>query len=419
MTIVLLFSEDLIMSTRTISENSQLSVTVACYDAVIIGAGPYGLSTTAHLLERGLNVAVFGTPLQLWRESMPKNMLLRSYWWATNLSDPERRCGLDRYFQLRGLEAPDPLPIETFIDYGLWFQKQMVPNVDETYVASIEHVGDHFKLFLVNGRIVHSPIVVMAPGLHYYAYRPAEYDHLSSDRVSHTSDHHTFDRFSGKKVVVIGGGQSGLETAALLHENGAAVEVIARRPIRWLQDSKSLENRPFIERIKNPKAATATGWYHWGIEHLPYTFRKLPRDIKDRQIRNRFGPAGAGWLKPRLLNLVPIHEGIIEGIRETGNDVTLMLTGNRVVRADHVILATGYQVDIRKLPMFTSPLISNIQTYQNAPILNNHFESTLSGLYFVGISSVSSFGPFYRFVAGTHATAGRISSSVVKKVKHA
>ncbi len=407
------------MSITTTSRNFRDSVTTATYDAVVVGAGPYGLSIAAHLLGRGLNVAVFGKPLQLWRETMPNGMLLRSYWWATNLSDPDGRCGMKQYFQLHGMETPDPLSRETFIDYGMWFQKHMVPDVDETYVKSIEHMKDHFELVLVDGRIVHSPIVVMAPGLHYYVYRPEAYDQLSADRVSHTSDHHAFDRFIDKKVVVIGGGQSGLESAALLHEIGADVEVITRRPIHWLEDNKSLENRPFIERIKNPKAMTAVGWYHWGIEHLPYAFHGLSRNVKDRQIQSRFGPAGSGWLKPRLLDLVPIHEGIIEEIKETDTHVTLTLTNSREVRADHVMLATGYHVDIKRLPMLTPALLSSIQTYRNAPILNKHFETTIPGLYFVGISSVSSFGPFYRFVAGTQATARSVSSSVAKRVKHA
>lgn len=69
--------------------------------------------------------------------------------------------------------------------------------------------------------------------------------------------------------------------------------------------------------------------------------------------------------------------------------------------------------------MVAPSLLSRIQTYRNAPILNNRFETTVPGLYFVGISSVSSFGPFYRFVAGTRATARCLSSSVVKRVKHA
>jgi FAD-dependent urate hydroxylase len=402
-------------------EPSKHTVSIANYDAVVVGAGPYGLSIAAHLLGRGLEVAVFGTPLQLWRDNMPKGMLLRSYWWASNLSDPKRKFGLAQYFQLHDLDAPNPLSAKTFIDYGLWFQQQVVPHVDKTYVATVEHLGNHFKLRLMDGRTVNTPIVVMAPGLRYYEYRPKEYDRLSVELVSHTSDHHTFHHFTDKKVVVIGGGQSGLETAALLHENGAEVELIARRPIRWLPEGEAVENRSFIEKIKRPKAGTALGWYHWGIEHLPYAFHKLPRDTKDRQIRNRFGPAGASWLMPRLHNQVPIYEDTVEEIEEAHSGIKLTLSSSRVVKADHIILATGYHVDISKLPMLALSLTSRIQTYENAPVLNSRFETNVPGLYFVGISSVSSFGPFYRFVVGTDATARRVAASAsgASRVRHA
>ncbi|HEX4560478.1 MAG TPA: NAD(P)-binding protein, partial [Gemmatimonadales bacterium] len=60
------------------------------YDAVVVGAGPYGLSTAAHLIGRGLDVAVFGKTLEMWRDHMPQGMWLRSHWWATNLADPRK-----------------------------------------------------------------------------------------------------------------------------------------------------------------------------------------------------------------------------------------------------------------------------------------------------------------------------------------
>src|SRR5579862_4377796 len=144
------------------------SVPIANYDVVVMGAGPYGLSTAAHLRGRGLNVAIFGKPLKLWREHMPEGMLLRSYWWATNLSHPRKRYQFTQYFEERHMELPEPLSRETFIDYAMWFQKHVVPDVDETYIDSIEREEQHFKVTLVDGRIVQSRAVVMAPGLAYY-----------------------------------------------------------------------------------------------------------------------------------------------------------------------------------------------------------------------------------------------------------
>ncbi len=120
---------------------------------------------------------------------MPQGMRLRSYWWATNLSDPHGKYGMDHYFKLRGRKGIDPLPIETFIDYGLWFQQQAVPNLEQTYVSRVERKGDRFLLTLQNGQMVESATVVMAPGLQHYIYRPAEYRSIPPELVSHTADH--------------------------------------------------------------------------------------------------------------------------------------------------------------------------------------------------------------------------------------
>lgn len=241
-------------------QKPQGAVPTTHYDVVVLGAGPYGLSAAAHLQGRGLKVAIFGKPLQLWREYMPPGMLLRSYWWATNISDPYKKYGLEQYFQAVGLHPSDPFSREEFISYGLWFQKHAVPDVDETYVATIERKERQFAVTLVDGRIIRSPAVVMAPGLAYYVYRPAEYDHMPSELVSHSADHATFERFVGKRVVVIGGGQSALETAALLHEAGADVQVVSRSPIVWLTGD-SLKGRTFFKRLRHPKAGISPGWF--------------------------------------------------------------------------------------------------------------------------------------------------------------
>ncbi|HEV2580659.1 MAG TPA: NAD(P)-binding domain-containing protein [Ktedonobacteraceae bacterium] len=387
-------------------------------DVVVVGAGPYGLSTTAHLRERGLNVAIFGKPLKLWREHMPDGMLLRSYWWATNLSEPHNKYQFTRYFEERNQEPPDPLSRETFIDYALWFQKQVVPDVDETYVASIEREARHFIVTLEDGRIVQSQAVVMAPGLAYYVYRAPAYDHLPAMLVSHTADHATFAPFAGKRVAVIGGGQSALETAALLHESGAEVDIIARRSVRWLAGD-SMKDRTLIKRMRYPKAGIAPGWFNWGLEKLPYTFQQLPRATKDRLLlgRGQYGPAGSHWLKPRILGQVTLREQRqVEQINETDDGVSLTLSDNEIVKADHIILGTGYRVNINKLPMLAPSLLSEVQTYHDAPVLTNHFESNVSGLYFIGISSLSSCGPLFRFVVGTDAAARRVAGAASRQV---
>ena len=395
---------------------SQRGLPTDCYDAVVVGAGPYGLSIAAHLKSHSLKVACFGKPIQFWREQMPVGMYLRSFWWATSLSDPEHTYGIEKYLHLQGIQPTDPLPAEIFIDYGIWFQQQVVPDVDETYVINIEYTADCFQVTLEDGRIVESTTVVMAPGLQYYVFRPAEYTILSSEQVSHTADHHNLDQFTGKRVVIIGGGQSALENAALLHEIGADVKLIARRPIHWIP-SVSLATPAFIRQLRAPNAGMGNGWLNVLLEKYPYTFQRLPQSTKDYVLQTRHGPAGSPWLRKRIEGKITLYEQqCVDKVEMIANEVRLTLTNNMVMKADHVILGTGYRPDITRLPMLDSSLVKAIHTYKGSPILNTRFESNISGLYFTGFSAMQSLGPYYRFVVGADAAARRIARAVTRRV---
>jgi len=399
-------------------KKSQESTPVAQYDVVVVGAGPYGLSTAAHLLGRGLNVAVFGKTLKLWREHMPPGMFLRSHWWATNLSDPRKKYGFARFFRESKYEKCYPVPIEAFIDYALWFQKHAVPNVDETYISSIERKDGLFLLTLEDGRIVRTPAVVMAIGLYYYAHRPAEYSHMPAELVSHSFDHCDFSRFAGKQIVIVGGGQSAVEYAALLNEAGASVHLVSRRPILWLDPDRANE-RSFLEKLRAPNAGIAPGWKNWALEYIPYLFYRFPQPKKDRYTRNHYNAAASDWLRDRVIGKVVLHEGQkIEKMQEADNTVDLTLSSGEKLKADHVMLATGYKVDINRLSMLHQSLLSEIQTDLDIPLLNPWFESSVPGLYFIGLTSLRSFGPLFRFVVGCKASAERVASSVARKVAH-
>lgn len=385
------------------------------YDVAVVGAGPYGLSTAAHLRERGLSTVVFGKPMGLWRDHMPVGMRLRSMWWATSLSDPHKQYALGRYFQECGQEPQDPLPAETIVEYGLWFQRHLVPDLDETYVNFITQSSRQFELSLADGRIVHSSMVVLALGLQYYAYRAQEYAHLPRELVSHTSEHRTFERFAGKQVVVIGAGQSATESAALLHESGAYVHLIARRPIVWNREASG-GPRSLKERLLSPQGGIGRGWNLWALEHIPYAFHGFSRAKKDQLLGTIAGPAAAAWLRLRLSGKVTIHEHQwAQAAQETDNGIRLILSNLDTLHADHLMLGTGYRVDINRLPMLGPALVANVQTYQQAPVLNSWFESSVPGLYFVGISSVSSYGPLFRFVLGTDAAARRVAGAVARQ----
>src|ERR1700693_441193 len=117
-------------------------------EVAIVGAGPYGLSLGAHLKSAGIETRVFGRPMSFWREHMPKGMRLRSPWIATHIADPEKRFSLDVFARRAALTPQDQLPIERFVEYGDWFQRQAVPDLDSRKVLRVEKAEPGFRLVL-------------------------------------------------------------------------------------------------------------------------------------------------------------------------------------------------------------------------------------------------------------------------------
>ena len=398
------------------------------YDAVVIGAGPYGLSVAAHLRARGLRAAVQGTPVELWRRNMPKGMKLRSHAWATDLSDPEGRYGFERFLREAGGRTTYPVPIEMFIDYALRFTERAVGEVDETYVASVERCDGGFLVSLVDGRRLREAAGVMALGLGDYANRPQPYAALDAAVVSHSGAHRDFGVFKGRRVVVVGGGQSAVEFTALLHEAGARTHLVARRPIDWLGRDRT-DERTMLERIVAPTAGIAPGWINLALERMPYLFYRLPEAIKDTRMRPYYAATASQWLHDRVTGKASLHEGrTVAGIDPTSGGVTVTLSDAHRIDADHVILATGYKVDVTRLPMLHPSLLRQVRTQTAipgvatagsgcAPVLSPWFESSVPGLYFVGATSMRAFGPLYRFVVGCKAAATRVSAAVARQVR--
>jgi len=199
-------------------------------DVAIVGAGPYGLAAAAHLRRlKGLSVSVFGEPMRFWRAAMPAGMLLRSAWSASNIAGPYASLTLDAYKVSSGNHLVAPISLERFIDYGLWYQRTAVPDVDRRTVSSIEPHAGKFQIRLEDGSDFLASRVVIAGGISAFAARPAAFEHIPRALATHTSEAQDLSQFANSRVIVIGGGQSALESAALLHELGAEVEVLPQR----------------------------------------------------------------------------------------------------------------------------------------------------------------------------------------------
>jgi thioredoxin reductase len=373
------------------------------YDVTIIGAGPYGLSTAAHLRKiKGLQMRVFGEPMSFWERNMPVGMLLRSPWEATHIADPDGTLTLDGYTAARGNHLPKPVPLDRFIDYGRWYQRQVVPDLDTRKVQRVETASGSFRLTTEDGEVINSRRVVVAAGIAPFAWRPPEFEGLPESLASHSCDHSDLCRFTGKHVFVVGGGQSALETGALLHEAGARVEIIVRNPaVRWLRwRGRLLRWGPLGRLFYSPRDVGPAG-----ISQLvarPDCLRLLPRKVQDKIGRRSIRPAGAVWLQDRLRD-VTIRTGLtVRAVVPTGGQVRLTLSNGAELTGDHVLCATGYKIDITKYPFLDRQLVRVIDRVNGYPRLKAGLESSVPGLFFLGAPASWSFGPVLRFVSGTY-----------------
>jgi predicted ATP-grasp superfamily ATP-dependent carboligase len=384
-------------------------------EVAIVGAGPYGLSVAAHLRDADVAVRVFGEPLEFWREQMPKGMILRSRKRSSHIADPRRRLTIDHFEadQSRRVRSPS-LTLEEFVEYGLWFQRQVVPDLEHRRVSVIERADGRFRLELADGEECLADRVVVAAGLFPFAYKPEPFASLPADLASHSSEHSDLTAFSDRTVLVVGSGQSALESAALLAEAGARVEVAARAPgVFWLADDGS--KRPFHHRLWSllPLPPTDVGGFSTGwTAATPDFYRRIPGRLKPVVSYRCIRPAGSGWLRPRLEE-VPLRMDRLATAAEASNGhVRVELADGSETEVDHVLLGTGYAIDVTRYPFLGKDLAAEIETVGGYPALRRGLETSIPGLHIVGAPAAMTFGPIMRFVVGTWyaapATARRI-----------
>ncbi|MEQ0562352.1 NAD(P)-binding domain-containing protein [Amycolatopsis sp. NEAU-NG30] len=380
-------------------------------DVAVVGAGPYGLSIAAHLRGRGVRFRHFGQPMQLWRDAMPAGMFLKSQGFASNLSDPGATHTLANFCRETGREYGDygvPVPLDTFVAYGDWFRQAHAPDLDERLVERVSATGTGYEL-AVAGERVRAREVVCAPGVQYFAHVPAEFARLPGRVCSHSSAHKDLAAFRGRDVIVVGAGQSAIESATLLHESGASVRLVARAPRLVWNGPPLAPDRPVLHRLREPEAGLGSGWSTWFYSTRPRLYRKLPPNVRVHRARTALGPAGAWWLRSRTEGEFPVLLGrSVVGCEAVDGRVRLRLDsadGPMQVETEHVIAATGYRPGVGQLAFLDERLRARLRRIGDAPWVGAGFRSSVPGLFFAGPAVASSYGPVMRFVYGADYAA--------------
>jgi hypothetical protein len=369
-------------------------------EVAIVGAGPHGLSSTVHLRRAGADAHAFGPPMSFW-QGMPEGMTLRSNLSATAMVETVGPLSLRAYAQETGVAIESPVPLERFLAYGEWVQRRGVPDVDTRTVRTLDRAPDGFALELSDGERVTARRVVVACGIERFQYWPEGFGHLPSARVSHTGDHRDLSVFAGRRVAVVGGGQSAFECAVLMAEHGADVEVLVRSDgVVWLRHTAVKTRLGRLGPLLYAPTDVGPLWYS-RLVATPDLFRRLPRDAQDKIAYRAIRPACSYVVKTRLddvrLSLgVRVREA---HDRETGLLLTLSDGTRREV--DHVMLGTGYRVDVSRYPFVAPGILGGLRVARGYPLLRRGLESSIPGLHFVGAPAAWSFGPTMRFVSGS------------------
>jgi FAD-dependent urate hydroxylase len=387
-------------------------------DVAILGAGPYGLAAGAHLRNiKGLDVRVFGEPMDFWKSHMPEGMFLRSPWAASSISDPQSSLSIDAFRRAGSEDIPTPIPLDRFVDYGLWFQSHAVPEVDRRLIQRIDQDSTRLRVTLMDGEQLSCRRVVVAAGIGTFARRPPQFQGVAPQFVTHASDGRDVQRFMGKRVAVIGAGQSALESAALIHEAGADVEVIARQSsVHWLGWRARMQRLgPIAKLLYSPHDIGPAGVSR--IVAMPQLMKYFPRGVQTRFRVRALRPAGARWLKGRFQTIPITTSRQVASAEMSGDRVHLRLSDGTTREVDHVLLGTGYTIDVSRYPFLPAELSKKLDQANGFVKVNSGFESSVPGLHFLGAPSAWRFGPLMFFVCGTDFAARALAAYV--STKHA
>ncbi len=355
--------------------------------------------------------------MTFWAEKMPEGMLLRSPRVASNIADPTDAFTLESYEMALGKPPSSPISLETFVNYGKWFSKALLNSVDTRETVSIRKEGHQFAVVLRDGETVRVRRVIIAAGIGSFKRTPEVFKHLDPAVASHCYEGKSLRAFTDKRVVVIGAGQSALESAALLHEAGAEVEIIAKiHELRWIGQHQWLHQL-------GPLSSLLYSYHDIGpagisrLVAMPNVMRKIPYLLREKIDARAIRPAGSKWLPERLKNIkVTTGRTVIEA-RALGNEVKMKLDDGSGRSAHHVLMGTGYDVDISKYEFMSSNLLQNLKVFGGYPVLSTGFCSSIHGLHFIGATAARSFGPLMRFVTGTKFTSQELTT-YISRVSH-
>jgi len=204
----------------------------------------------------------------------------------------------------------------------------------------------------------------------------------------------------------------------LLHEAGATVlHLVRSAAVRFGSPWTARSNGASWHQLRKPVSKIGPGWKSVCCVRLPWAYRFLPERVRVRTVRTHLGPEG-GWFMKERARSIPVLAGhrLRDADVSSGRVVLRVVAADgseQQLSADHVIAATGYRPDVRRLDLL-SPLAHQVRVEDMYPQLSANFESSIGGLYFIGPIAAAAFGPVMRFAVGADFTTRRLSAHLAR-----
>jgi cation diffusion facilitator CzcD-associated flavoprotein CzcO len=375
-------------------------------DLLIIGAGPFGLAIAAQASHVGIDHLVIGRPMEFWRKNMPPGMFLRSECdWHF---DPVNIDTIEKFLETRGQTPHDvePLSLDFYLAYADWFQTQKQITTNPSYIEKLDRHGD-FVATTAGGDTIRARQVALAPGFKHFANIPEELKaRLPEGRYIHTCEFADFSSAANTRYLIIGGRQSAFEWAALLLEAGAGAIYISHR-----HDTPAFEEADWS--WVNPLVDAMADNPNW-FRRLPETEQEAVRRRQWAEGRLKLEP----WLLPRIaserVKVLPNTE-IASSIEENGELRVTLNNGEEIV-CDKIVLATGYKVDITCVPVLSSGnILEQLETRNGFPVLDDHLQTSVPGLFITSMPAMQDFGPFFGFTVAVRVSAKLVCDAILAR----
>jgi lysine/ornithine N-monooxygenase len=383
-------------------------------DVAVVGAGPFGLSVAAHQAHR--RVRAFGEPMETWRTRMPPDMRLRSDWDETSLSAPEDRGSIDAWARAVGEAREEPIPLPKFLRYSEWFRETFVPENDRADVAQLERGGGVYRITTAAGGEADARTVVVAVGVTPFPHAPPPFDEALGDGVSFAIERQDYAAYRDRRVIVVGGGQGGLEAAALARRAGADVEILIRSQLRWFTDREPYRPRGRLRQRLYRVAYPVVGYGPPPLNRLalhPDAFAALPAPARRAVARRILRAGGSPWVRGEVEGKVAVTEGVaVRRLERSDGDIRLELSDGTRREAAAVVVSAGFRFALDRLAFLSPELKHAVAVQDGWPVLDRYFRSSDPNLLFVGFAAERRFGPIARFVSGSRFSAHRVAEGL-------